>query len=347
MLGAVVGTLGLSRAIGAGAFVLAAVAATLLVAGLVRHDGGAGGARFVGPGARPAAAQRVTQARVYDSGGSAAAVAAAASGATGGSLTPLAASAFARPIAAYRAYARREARLLAVRADALGAALASGDRARARRAWQRADSAFARVGAAYGALGPLGAAIDGGAGGLPGGVRDPHWSGLRRIERGLWVQHGSPRALVPQGRALRRDVARLRATLAGAPIAPLDYATRAHEILEDVQRDRLAAPTPSDAGVRATADGVAATDVVLATLAPLLAGRGDAQARSRFWLRRLSATLRRIRAAHGGAYPTTATLSRRERERLLGQLGATLEALRGIPGELETQPPAAIPRIAG
>ena len=49
-------------------------------------------------------------------------------------------------------------------------------------AWGRADSAFQRVGAAYGALGGLGDRIDGGAGGLPQGVRDPGWRGLKRIE---------------------------------------------------------------------------------------------------------------------------------------------------------------------
>jgi high-affinity iron transporter len=137
-------------------------------------------------------------------------------------------------------------------------------------------------------------------------------------------------------------VARLRRALPAQPITPLVYATRAHEILEDVQRDRLGSPTPSDDGVRATADGLAATREVLGTLAGLLAGRGDAQAQSQFWLRRLGATLAAIRAAHHGAYPRAARLTRSERERLDGDLGASLEALGGIPGELETQLPAMV-----
>jgi hypothetical protein len=98
--------------------------------------------------------------------------------------------------------------------------------------------------------------------------------------------------------------------------------------------------------VRATADGVAATTVVLNTLGSVLAGRGDALTQSRFWLRRLSGTLRAIRAAHGGsAYPAVDALSRREREALLGGVGAALEALRGIPGALETALPPKVERI--
>ena len=250
-------------------------------------------------------------------------------------------AAFKRPIARYRAYARQEAAVLAARVSLLTAALAAGDRGGAEAAWQRADSAFQRVGAAYGALGPLGDAIDGGAGGLPRGVRDPHWSGLRRIEYGLWTAHEPPRALAAQSRALATRVARLRRVLATSPITPLDYATRAHEILEDVQRDRLAG-TPSDSGVRATADGVAATQVVLGTLSGVLAGRGDARAQSEAWLRRLGATRAAARAAHGG-YPPAGALTVAERERLQGRLSATLEALRGIPGELETQLPPKVP----
>jgi hypothetical protein len=144
---------------------------------------------------------------------------------------------------------------------------------------------------------------------------------------------------------LNKSVARLRGVLGHSEITPLDYATRAHEILEDVQRDQLGAAGPSASGVRATADGVAATRVVLGTLRSVLAGRGDALTQSRFWLDRLAGTLTRIRTAHGGAYPPVPALARAERERLLGQLGATLEALRGIPGELETTLPAKVARL--
>jgi hypothetical protein len=328
------------------AFVALAVALTLAVVALRPHDSGKA-PQIVGAGAAPARAQPRSQAKVFNSDADADAVAAAAAG-VGSSVSPLTPQAFARPIARYRAYAGGEAVVLARRARVLTAALRRDDRVGARAAWQRADSAFNRVGAAYGALGALGDALDGGAGGLPRGVRDPHWSGLKRIEHGLWSDARlRPRALAPLGAKLQRDVARLRRVLGRSEITPLDYATRAHEILEDVQRDQHGRGTPSGSAVRATADGLAATNVVLATLASVLRGRGDARSQATSALRRLGTALAAIRAAHHGAYPPVAALSLREHQTLTGRLGAALEALRGIPGELETQLPPKVARIPG
>jgi hypothetical protein len=325
----------LSRRTGAVAFVLAAVAATVAVVALI-NSGGSSAPHIVGPGAAPApaapAAQSATTGTVFDSASSPQQVADQASGVNGTELAPLRPAQFDAPVARYRRYARRRVATLAGDVRILTAALGANDRAAARAAWQRTDSSMNRIGAAYGALGTLGDEIDGFHGALPD------------IEAGLWGR-AKPKTLTADAHRLAHDVARLRPVLAHAPIDPLTYATRAHEILEDVQRDRLTLHTPSDSGVRATADGVAATRVVLATLAPLLTGRGDAIIQSDYWLRRLSAELRAIRRAHGGRYPPVSQLSRREHETLDGVLGATLEALSGIPGELETQVVPTIPRI--
>jgi hypothetical protein len=312
------------RRLGTLGFVLATVALTVGIAAWVSsRDGDAPApAGIVGAGAAPpAVAPAPTQAKVYGTAASARAVADGSAGVTG-SLTPLRVRDFDAPIARYRRHARAEAAVLARRAAALTRALRGGDRADARAAWQRADSAFALVGAAYGSLGAVGDAVTG---------------GLRRIEQGLWAERSSPTSLAHVGVRLQAGVRRLRHTLARSPIDPLSYATRAHEILEDVQRDRFSRGTPSGSGVRATADGVAATRTVLGTLSGLLAGRGDALPRSRFWLARLDAEVAAIRRAHGGRYPTVAALSRRERQALSGRLGATLEALGGLPAELETR----------
>ncbi|WP_196809284.1 hypothetical protein [Conexibacter woesei] len=308
---------------------------TLAIQLALHHRGGDGPAvpNIAGAGAAPAATSSAgAQAHVYGTGADAQDVASLASGAAGVAIAPLRPSAFTHPIAEYRAYARASARTLAARAAALERALATGDTGTSRAAWARADSSWRRVGAAYGALGALGDAIGGDAG------------GLARIEHGLWPG-AAPRHLLPAARRLRTDVARLRAVLAGSAITPLDYATRAHEILEDVQRDDFGSTVPSDSGVRATADGIAATRVVLRTLAPVLAGRGDALAVSRASLDRLAATVAKIRRAHGGAYPRVATLSRTEREHLLGELGAALQGLSGVPDELETAVPPRPARI--
>ncbi|WP_169542332.1 hypothetical protein [Solirubrobacter soli] len=245
-------------------------------------------------------------------------------------LVPLPEAAFARPIARYRAYAVGQARALIREADALRAgssrvaarrasdALRAGSsRAAARRA---ADAAFDRwllVGAAYGALGDLDARVTGALATL---LRDP-------------LDARAARSLAVAAHALP-------AALRHADLAPVDYAIRAHEILEDVQRDRLGDAT----GVRATADGVAATREVISTLHGVLAGRGDVLQTVDSRLTQLSATLTVIRRERG-AWPAPSALPRAQRQRLLGQLGAALEALAGVPGALETSLPASIPAL--
>src|ERR1700742_2600820 len=100
------------------------------------------------------------------------------------------------------------------------------------------------------------------------------------------------------GPALAAAARRLPHALETAELEPLDYATRAHEILEDVQRDRL----DDASGVRATADGVAATRTVIGTLRDVLAGRGDVLQLLDTRLTRLERTLAGIRREHG-AWP--------------------------------------------
>jgi high-affinity iron transporter len=243
-------------------------------------------------------------------------------------LVPLKPAAFRRPIARYRVYAVGQARRLAGETRALRAAL--GDRAAARRDWLDAYGSYLRIGAAYGALGDLDAAI----------TRDLH-----AIERGLW-RRAPGSSLEPAARRLQRAVARLPHALRTGAITPLDYATRAHEILEDDQRDQLslAAPRWSGAGVLATAADLAATREVIGTLHSVLAARGDVLGQVRAQLADLGRVLARIRRAHGG-WPPTSGLTRVEHEQLTGMLGATLEALSNVPGALETALPPVIPAI--
>jgi high-affinity iron transporter len=248
-------------------------------------------------------------------------------------LTPLPTSAFTRPIARYRTYAVGEAHVLARQSGALTAALRAGDRAAARRDWLAAYATYMRIGAAYGALGRLDDAIEG------------RGNGLHRIERGLWSGERVA-ALVPEAKRVQAAVAHVPHALRAGPLDPLDYATRAHEILEDAQRDQLSGVLPqwSGAGVLATAADLDATHVVLGTLQPVLAGRGDVLGQVQSRLAELGGVLRSIHRAHRD-WPPLQRLSRREHERLTGALGATLEALAGVPGALETALPPVIPAI--
>jgi iron uptake system EfeUOB component EfeO/EfeM len=266
---------------------------------------------------------------------SAAEVAAAAAGAPlGGNVRPehlpLPERAFDRPIARYRAYSARQAATMGAHVGALSRAIGSADRVAARRAWIAAYADYTRIGAAYGALGDLDAAI----------VAD-----RERLERGLWTGE-SLDALRPAAARLDRDVRALRRAVPTVEITPLDYATRGHEILEDAQRDMLsgvAAPF-SGAGVHATAASLEATEAVVGTLRSLLAER-SALAPIDTGLVRLRRELSAIRRAHGGRWPSLDDLTRSERQGLNGRLGAGLELLARLPAALETIYPPTIPPI--
>ena len=219
----------------------------------------------------------------------AAAGAAAQRRARGRSSVPLPERAFDAPDRALprlqRAPGGRDGRR---RCAALARALRGGDRAAARRAWTAAYARYLRIGAAYGALGDLDAAI----------VAD-----RERIERGLWTGEPLSALRARGGAARRRDVAR------AAPHRP---AGRDHPAgLRDPRRTRssrtpsatcsAASPRPTAGrACCATAASLAATDAVVGTLRPLLAERG-ALAPIETGLLRLRRELAAIRRAHGGA----------------------------------------------
>jgi high-affinity iron transporter len=243
---------------------------------------------------------------------------------------PVPTEAFDRPIARYRTYSAHQAAAMAGRVKALQRALAAGNRAAARREWRATWERYLLIGAAYGALGDLDAAIT---------------DARLRLEQGLW--QGEPLSgLRPVADRLSAHVRELQRTVPKIEITPLDYATRAHEILEDAQRDMLsgtAAPY-SGAGVLATAASLRATYAVVGTLHSLLERRG-ALSPIEYGLLGLRRELDAIRRAHGGEWPELDALTRRERQRLNGRLGAGLELLARIPGALETQYPPAIPEL--
>ncbi len=265
-------------------------------------------------------------------------------------LVPVPAADFDRPIARYKAYSAAQLRVMLGYIAQLQSALRANRPQAARRAWRGAYASWLHLGAVYGAFGALNDAIDGTPGGLPGGVGDPHFTGLHRLERGLW-RGGAAGAHELLGLAVRlgEDVRLLLGHLPSVRITPLEYATRAHEILEDAQRDLLSgADVPwSDEGVLATAAGLTATREVLATLQPLLDGREGTIETVEFTLNRFAAALATIRHDHGGRWPAQNELSLRESELLNGTLGAALEALDGVPGTLETKIPPPIPSLPG
>ncbi|HEY5316335.1 MAG TPA: EfeM/EfeO family lipoprotein [Solirubrobacteraceae bacterium] len=260
-------------------------------------------------------------------------------------LSPLSPTAFRAPVAEYKHYAAGWLARVSGDAKALSAALRAGSRGVAKAEWRRAWSAYLHLGAVYGLFDTLDEEIDGMPGGLPGGASSPQFSGLHRIEMGLWDGQ-PPRSLVHWSGLLAVDVAQLRRVLPSVQITPLAYATRAHEILEDAQRDLLSGmDVPwSGEGVLGTAAGVAATDEVLRTLTPLLTGRDNTLVEVENELLLLSAALATVRHEHHGSWPTLGELSIMQRERIDGTLAGALGALEQLPGTLETTSLPDLPR---
>jgi Imelysin len=263
-------------------------------------------------------------------------------------LTPLPRSAFARPVAAYRRYSATWLRRVEADAGKLTGALAAGDRAAAKAAWMTTWAAYLRLGAVYleGPVATLNQAIDGTPGGLPRGTSDPRFSGLHRIEMGLW-EGQAPRSLVRYGRLLRRSVAQLLRILPKVSIDPLDYATRSHEILEDAQRDLLSGmDVPwSGEGVLGTVAGLDATDEVVRTLRPLLQGRDNTLIEVDNELLLLHRAFDRVLREHDGRWPTLSQLTTGQRELIDGTMAGALGALEQLPGTLETTGIHEIPSI--
>jgi iron uptake system EfeUOB component EfeO/EfeM len=254
---------------------------------------------------------------------------------------------FDKPVAKYRVYSESQAKQVQGAVGRLRAALATGDIAAAKRAWFDAYDHYLRLGAAYGALGALDEEIDGNPGRLPGDTHSPEFTGLHRIEMGLWTGE-SPAKLVVPADYLAARVDHLQVAVRRIAIPALVYATRAHEILEDAQRDMLSnvdAPW-SGAGLRATFDSLAATEFVIGTLRPLLNGRDSTVEPVEVEMARFHEALERVRREHGGEWPRLEAMTPTQHQRVDGELGSLLERLDAVPGALEVKRPKPVPTIA-
>ncbi|MFI5898117.1 EfeM/EfeO family lipoprotein [Actinoplanes sp. NPDC051513] len=233
--------------------------------------------------------------------------------------------------AAYQEYVAGVLDRLTQDVAALRTAVGGRDRAKARAAWLTAQLTWDRVGAAYGSFGDYADAIDGLPQGLPGGVRDPAFTGLRRIEYELW--HDKPLGtLRPMVDAVAGQVAALRADLPGSAPDAIDLPLRLHEILEDALRFHLAGLTDmgAGAGLAETAADVDATEALLDLFGPLLDERSPAlRPAAHAGLENLRHALA---AAHGSPLEALSPAVRRDIE---AALGGVLETLAGSPGLLE------------
>nr|WP_190856904.1 EfeM/EfeO family lipoprotein [Actinomadura sp. RB99] len=228
----------------------------------------------------------------------------------------------------YRAYVTKGLGVLRDRVDELRDAVRSGDLDAAREKWLPAHLAYERLGAAYGTFGDYADKIDGRPAGLPDGVRDPGFTGFRRIEHGLW--HGESAASLrgPADR-LAADVRALVADFPREQIDPSDLGLRAHEILENTVRFELTGKGDQGSGTAlATASAnLDGTRAVLDPLRPVLKPRMD--------LGGIDAGLDRVsrllEAQHRhGRWTPLDELSTTDRERVNGAVGDLVERLASV-----------------
>jgi high-affinity iron transporter len=244
------------------------------------------------------------------------------------------------PNQAYQAYAAGDLQKLAGTVTTIAADLRRGDLAAAKRDWLTAQLGWERVGASYNSFGDAGVAVDGLPDGLPDGVSDKHFTGLRRLEYGLW--HGqSAGSLLPVVTELAQHVAAVRKNLTSGDIAgdPTNLPVRAHEILEDALRDHLSGI--DDEGARAaypeTYGDLQVTRVVLGELSPLIVARapglmGTAQSQLDTLEQALLAT------QVSGQWTSLGSAPLADRQRVDAAIGALLETLSSVPDLLEVPP---------
>ncbi|HET9169464.1 MAG TPA: iron uptake transporter permease EfeU [Actinospica sp.] len=242
----------------------------------------------------------------------------------------------------YQKYAAADLATLQTQIAALRADIAAGNLAAAKADWLAAQLTWERVGASYDSFGDAGVAVDGLPDGLEQGVNDPDFTGLHRIEYGLY--HGQTAAqLLPAVDALAGEISTVQKTLTTDDIAgdPTNLPLRAHEIIEDAIRDHLSGIDDEGAGAAyaMTYADTQVDKVVLAELASLIDARSpglvetaDAE------LAALDQALDAAKA-NGRWQPLDAT-PLASRQKVDAAIGALLETLASVPDLLEVPPSA-------
>jgi high-affinity iron transporter len=255
-------------------------------------------------------------------------------------IKPVTVGELAGPNKEYQAYAAGQLADLAQAVTRIQADLHRADMAAAKEDWLTAQLDWERVGASYDSFGQLGLAVDGLPDGLPAGVSDKNFTGLHRLEYGLW--HGQSAAtLLPVAATLAGNVAVVRQNLTSDDLAgdPTDLPVRAHEILEDALRDHLSGIDDQGGGAAfaQTYADVDVTRAVLGYLAPLINTRQPGlPAIAGSELDILQGALLATRV--NGQWESLAAASPAAREDVDAAIDAVLETLAAVPDLLEVPP---------
>jgi high-affinity iron transporter len=240
----------------------------------------------------------------------------------------------------YQGYAALQLADLAREVTRIQSDLHGNDVAAAKADWLAAQLDWERVGASYDSFGNLGLAVDGLPNGLQGGVSDKQFTGLHRLEYGLW--HGqSAASLLPVAATLATDVGLVQKNLTSANLAgnPANLPVRAHEILEDALRDHLSG-IDNEGGGAAYAQTYAdlqVTEAVLGYLTPLLNARQPGLPEiADGYISDLQQALLATRI--NGKWESLGSASVSARENVDSAIDAVLETLAAVPDLLEVPP---------
>jgi high-affinity iron transporter len=241
----------------------------------------------------------------------------------------------------YQAYAATQLKALASDVAKIKTDLGKKDIAQAKTDWLAAQLDWERVGASYDSFGDLGLAVDGLPTGFVKGVDDPGFTGLHRLEYGLW--HGQPAAeLLPVANVLAKNVATVQKNLTSDDLAgdPTQLPLRVHEIIEDALRDHLSG-IDDEGGNAAYAQTWADTQVdrvVLGDESALINDRDPGLvATAQSELSTLDTALLATRTS-GGQWQSLTAVSLGQRQHVDAAIGALLETLAVVPDLLEIPP---------
>lgn len=255
------------------------------------------------------------------------------SGPAVGGIEPTTDDDFAGPIGAYKAYVATQLAALSAGLGPLRSEVTAGNTAAAEADYPLVHADYERIGAAYDAFGTLNDDINGLSDGLPLGPADPDFTGFHKLELQLWSGAATPVVVATIDR-LSSDVFHLRAMLPLVVITSLDYATRAHEILENALQEQvtgLAEPN-SHTGIDDAAASTTGAEEVFATLRPLVA-RQEPTLPSvvTAGFARVDGILASLQTASGLYLPDN-SLSISQHEQLTAAMSSLLEELAQIPG---------------